>query len=79
MARSRCHMGTFLKHKRLKFTFFIGPTFQVFAIWEFTTKEDLNSRKQVLLLHLRLWPALRPKIWSIFKGEIYKKSLLCKS
>ena len=26
-----------------------------FAAWEFTTKEDLNPRKEVFLLDLRLW------------------------
>ena len=40
-----------------------------FAKWKFTTKEDLNQRKDVFLLNFRLWPAQKPKIWSIFYGK----------
>ena len=34
-----------------------------FGTWKFTTKEDLNQRKQVFLLNLRLWPTQKPKIF----------------
>ena len=37
-----------------------------FATREFTTKEDLNPRKQVFLLHLRLWPTQRPETKDLF-------------
>ena len=33
-----------------------------FGTWKFTGKEDLNPRKQVFLLNLRLWPVQKPKI-----------------
>ena len=39
------------------------------ATWKFTTKEDLNPRKQVFLHNLRLRPAQKPKIWSILYGK----------
>ena len=51
-----------------------------FCKWEFATKEDLNERKQFLLLNLRLWLAQKPKVLSSFTGKsLYKKYLRCKS
>ena len=40
-----------------------------FGTWEVTAKEDLNPRKQIFIFNLRLWPAQKPKIWSIFYGK----------
>ena len=40
-----------------------------FATYEFNSKEDLNPRKQVLLLKLRLCPTQKPKLWSMFFGK----------
>ena len=37
-----------------------------FATREFIAKEDLNPRKQVFLLHLRLWPTQRPETKDLF-------------
>ena len=39
--------GHLLKYKTLKFTFLRGPTFRVLLRGSFSTKEDLNPRKQV--------------------------------
>ena len=38
---------------------------------QFTTKEDLNLQKQLFLLNLRFWLALKTKILSIFCGEMF--------
>ena len=48
---------------------FETANFSGFATWEFTAKEDLNPLKQVFLLNLRVWPAQKWKIWSIFYGK----------
>ena len=40
-----------------------------YDMWDFTTKEELNTQKQVFLLNLSLWPAQKPKFWSIFFGK----------
>ena len=37
-----------------------------FGTRKFTTKEDLNTQKQVYILNLRLWPAQKPKICFFF-------------
>ena len=60
----RCHMGNFWKAKDWSSHFWEGLS--GFGTWKFTTKEDLNPRKQVFLFNLRLWPAQTPKIWSFF-------------
>ena len=38
----------------------------VFATLEFTRKEGFDTQKQVLQVHLRLWPAQKRKILTIF-------------
>ena len=58
--------GYLLKDKRLKFIFLREPNFQILLTREFTAKEDLNPRKQVFLLHLRLWPTQRPETKDLF-------------
>ena len=40
-----------------------------FGTGKFSAKEDLNRQKQVFLHTFRLWPAQKPKIWSIFYGK----------
>ena len=45
---------------------FEWANFSGFATCEFTVREDLNPRKQELLLNLRLWSAQKPTSWSIF-------------
>ena len=40
-----------------------------FATWEFTAKEELNPRKQVFLLNLRLWTAQKPKFGLFSMGK----------
>ena len=42
-----------------------------FATWEFSTKEDLNPRKQVHLLNLRFWLLQKTKLWSILYVEMF--------
>ena len=44
-----------------------------FCTWNFTTKEDLNRRKQVLLLNFRPWPTKKPKTLSIFFVKILQR------
>ena len=60
-----------LKDKRFKSrsSHFSDAQLSDFATWELAAKEDLNSQKQVFLLNLRLWPAQKPKTWSIFYGK----------
>ena len=51
---------------------FPGKPFQArIGTWKFTTKEDLNPRKQVFFLNFRLYSAQKPKIWSIFYGKSF--------
>ena len=47
-----------------------------FAKWEFAVKEDLNPRKQVFLLNLKLYPAHKPKSWFIFYEKISASQIL---
>ena len=42
-----------------------------FTTWEFTTKKELNPRKQTFLLNLMLRLTQKPKIWSIFYRKIF--------
>ena len=56
--------GDLLKDKRLKFTFFER---------KFSAKEDLNSRKQVFLFNLKVWPTQKLKICSIFYDKKFIK------
>ena len=37
---------------------------------KFTTKDDLNTPKEVLL-NLRFWPAQKPNIWSFSYGKMF--------
>ena len=66
LARSRCHISAFWNTKGWSSHFW--EDLSGFATWNFTAKEDLNPRKQVFLLNLRLWPAQKPEIWSFFHG-----------
>ena len=68
MARSRCYMSVFWKTKGWNSHFWEGQPFK-FRYVEVHHPKRLNLRKQVFLLNLRLWPAQKPKIWSIFYGK----------
>ena len=61
--RSRCHM--------VEDHIFDRANISGFATREFTPKENLNTRKQVFSLSLRLWQAQKPRIWSIAYGKIF--------
>ena len=45
------------------------PPLSGFGTRMITAKKDLNPRKKVFLLNLRLWPTQKPKIWSFFYGK----------
>ena len=79
LARSRCHMGTFWKAKGWSSHFWEGQPFRFWYV-EVHAKEDLNPRKQVFILNLRLWPAQKPEIWSFFYGKkfIWENSVVWK-
>ena len=54
------------KQKNVEVQFSERATPSVFATRELTSKEDFNTRKQVLLVHLTVWPTQKPKIMHIF-------------
>ena len=73
--------GVSLHFRRLRTKFrFLGSVKSIFSValfpdigfgtWNFTSKEDLNRRKQVFLLNFKPWPAQKPKIWSVFYEEL---------
>ena len=62
-----------IERQKIEVHIFEGANLSGFGTWKFTGKEELNPRKQVFLLSLRLWPAQKPKIWSVFYGEKFIK------
>ena len=66
LTRGCCHMGTFWMTKDWKVYISERANLSGFSTWNFTAKEDLNRRKQVLILNFRPWPAQKPNILSIF-------------
>ena len=74
LARSRCDMSTFWKTKGWSLHFWQGQPFK-FCYWEFTTKVDLNARKQTFLRKCSGSP--RNQIFGLFStGEcLHKKNL----
>ena len=65
-------MGTIWKKKGWSSHFWYRVNILDFGTWEYTTKEDLNSRKQLFQLNLGLRLAQKLEIWSIF----YEKMLV---
>ena len=57
------------ERKKIEAHIFERANLSGFGTWKFTAKEDLNPRKQVFLLNLRLWPAQKPNIWYFFYGK----------
>ena len=41
------------------------------STWNLSTKEELNPQKQVFLLNLRHWFSQKPKMWSMFHGNMF--------
>ena len=70
LARSCCHMGTFWKTQGWNSHFWEGQHFRFCSVGVHT-EEDLNPRKQVFLLNLRLWPTQKSKTWSIFYEKMF--------
>ena len=62
----------FFERQKAEVHIFERANLSSFATWEFTAKEDVNPRKEVFLLNLRLLPCQKPKIWSIF----YRKKFI---
>ena len=73
-------MWTPLERQKIEIHIFEAANPSGFGTWKCTAKEELNPRKQVFFLNLRLWPSQKPKIWFIFYGKsLSKKILWCKS
>ena len=57
------------KRQKIEVHIFERVNLSDFGTLKFTTKEDLNPRKQVLLLNLRFLPAQKPRTWSFLYGK----------
>ena len=64
LTRSRCE-------QKVEVHIFDRANLSVFATWKFTTKKNLNLRKQVFLLNSMLWTTKKPKVCSIFDGKVF--------
>ena len=46
-------------------------TLSVFSMREFTSKENLNIQKQIIILNFRLWLTKKAKIWVVVPEEVF--------
>ena len=69
LARNCCHMSAFWKTKDWSSHFWEGQTFRFCYVGVHRERRLKSTKTSISTFNLRLWPAQKPKIWSILYGK----------